>query len=136
MKKLLMPLCVTLAWVCLFVSAACAEEELAPGFSSCADKATSTADLVECYTAAHNYWDKILNANFKKAQASCADAATDEKQCRAALLKAQRLWIQYKEAMINAIYAMGSGGTIDNLTTGNFLAKETKKQALLLNSTE
>lgn len=115
----------------LFVPAAQAGEELAPGFNACTEKAQSTVDNLECLTAAYNHWDKVLNANFKKAQAACADAM-DAKQCRARLLKAQRLWIQYKAAMAEALYAMGSGGTMDNLTVGDFAARETKKQAQLL----
>lgn len=127
--------CALLICAGLFVPAAHAGEELAPGFDACAEKAASTAAQVECYTAAYTYWDKVLNANFKKAQAACADAM-DAKQCRAALLKAQRLWIQYKEAMVEALYAMGSGGTMDNLTVGDFAARETKKQAQLLQPAE
>lgn len=136
MQKLLKRLCALLFCVlplcaCLFVSAARAEEELAPGFNACTEKAQSTADNLECLNAAYTHWDKVLNANFKKAQAACAEAP-DAKECRAKLLKAQRLWIQYKEAMADALYASGSGGTLDNLTVGHFAARETKKQAQLL----
>ena len=106
-------------------------EELAPGFHACTEKAQSTADNLECLTAAYNYWDKQLNANFKKAQAACEETA-DARECRAKLLKAQRLWVQYKEAMGDALYGMGGGGTMDSLTVGTFLAQETKKQAQLL----
>lgn len=126
-----LPVCALLICAGLFVPAAQAGEELAPGFNACTEKAQSTADNLECLTAAYNHWDKILNANFKKAQAACADAM-DAKQCRARLLKAQRLWIQYKEAMAEALYGMGGGGTMDNMAVGDFLAEETKKQARLL----
>lgn len=112
-----------------------AGEELAPGFNACTEKAQSTADNVECYNAAYNYWDKRLNASFSNAQAACGEAP-DAKQCRAKLLKAQRLWIQYKEAMADALHASGSGGSLDTLTVGNFLAEETKKQARLLDPGE
>ena len=115
----------------MFAPDARAEEELAPGFNACTEKAQSTADNVECYNAAYTYWDKTLNANFKKAQAACEDTA-NAKECRAKLLKAQRLWIQYKEAMADSLYASGSGGTMDHLTVGHFVAQETKKQAQLL----
>ena len=136
MQKLLKSLCALMFCalpVCatLFAPDARAEEELAPGFNACTEKAQSTADNVECYNAAYNYWDKQLNANFKKAQAACEDTA-NAKECRAKLLKAQRLWIQYKEAMGDALYGMGSGGTMDSLTVGHFLVEETKKQAQLL----
>lgn len=136
MQKLLKPLCALLFLVlpmgaAMFVPSARAEEELAPGFHACTEKAQSTADNLECLSAAYNYWDKQLNANFKKAQTAC-EGAPDAKECRAKLLKAQRLWIQYKEAMADALYAMGGGGTMDQLTVGDFVAGETKKQAQLL----
>lgn len=136
MQKPLKSLCALLFLVLPVCAALCvadarAEEELAPGFHACTEKAQSTADNVECLTAAYNYWDKALNTNFKKAQTACADAS-DAKECRAKLLKAQRLWIQYKEAMVDALYAMGGGGTMDQLTVGDFAARETKKQAQLL----
>lgn len=125
-----LPLCAGLG-----APSAAGAEELAPGFNACAEKAQSTAEQVECYTAAYNYWDKVLNANFKKAQAGC-EAAADAKECRAKLLKAQRLWIQYKEAMADSLYASGGGGTMDHLTVGHFAARETKKQAQLLGNGE
>ena len=136
MQKLLKSLCALMFCalpVCaaLFAPDARAEEELAPGYNACTEKAQSTADNLECLTAAYNHWDKVLNANFKKAQTACTDTS-DAKECRAKLLKAQRLWIQYKEAMGDALYGMGSGGTMDSLTVGHFLAEETKKQAQLL----
>ena len=62
------------------------------------EKAQSTAANLECLTAAYNHRDKALNANFKMAQAACEDTA-NAKECRAKQLKAQRLWIQCKEAM-------------------------------------
>ena len=108
-----------------------AEEELAPGFNVCTEKAKSTVDNLDCLNAAYEYWDKELNANFKKSLAACDDGS-DAKQCRAKILKAQRLWVQYKEAMGEALYAMGGRGTLDSLTVGNFAAEETKKQAKLL----
>ena len=136
MQKLLKSLCTLLfcvlpACATLCVPDARAEEELAPGYNACIEKAQSTADNLECLTAAYTHWDKALNANFKKAQAACEDTA-NAKECRAKLLKAQRLWIQYKEAMGDALYGMGGGGTMDSLTVGHFLAGETKKQAQLL----
>lgn len=140
MQKLMKSLCALLFLAVAIagaMSATCAraEEELAPGFHACTEKAQSTADNLECLTAAYEYWDKRLNASFRKAQAAC-EGAPDARACRAKLLKAQRLWIQYKEAMGDALYGMGGGGTLDNLTVGTFLAEETKKQAQLLGTAD
>lgn len=140
MQKLLKTICALMfcmlpVYAGLLVPCARAEDELSPGFHACTDKAQSTTDNLECLTDAYNYWDKQLNASFKKAQATCDDAL-DPRQCRAKLLKAQRLWSQYKEAMGDALYGMGGGGTMDSLTVGTFLAQETKKQAQLLGTAE
>ena len=74
MQKLMKSLCAPLFLALTIgggMSATCAraEEELAPGFHACTEKAQSTADNLECLTAAYEYWDRQLNANFKKAQA-------------------------------------------------------------------
>lgn len=112
-------------------STAVAAEELAPGFDACVDRATSTADNNECFGAAFEYWDKILNASFRALPKACSDAP-DPDACRAKVVKAQKLWIQYKEAMAEAIADMAGGGSAAGLAANNFIVEETKKQAKLL----
>lgn len=106
-------------------------EELAPGFDACMDKAGSTAESKECFGKAFLYWDKQLNANFKKLPKACEEAP-DPEACKARAIKAQKLWIQYKEAMAEALYDLGGGGSIAGLNVDSFTAEETKKQAKLL----
>ena len=108
-----------------------AEEELAPGFSACEEKADNMADNIECAVNAYKYWDEKLNANFKKAKSLCADAE-NPKACESQLLKAQRLWIQYKEAMAQTLFQIHGGGSLARLESDMFFARETKKQAQLL----
>lgn len=110
-----------------------AEEELAPGFNACMQRGYSTANMVECYNSAYEYWDKILNRNYKKAMKNCDEDGTPE--CKANLKKAQIAWIQYKESMSDFI-SSSSDGTISRVNTISFLAEETKKQAKLLKPEE
>lgn len=121
------------AFQMLFCAPGHAEEELAPGFDMCAEKAESTADQIECATNAYLYWDKILNANYKKAKSGCEDFE-HPKQCVSELLKAQRSWIKYKEEMINVIFMINGGGSLARLQADVFAATETKKQAQLLSA--
>ena len=119
-----------LACACHHAHAADAEE-LAPGFAQCMEKAESTSDSIECLTGAYKHWDKILNENFKKAKEACKDSEQAEK-CEKDLMKAQRLWIQYKEAMFPVIDALHGGGSMARMLADEFAASETKKQAQLL----
>lgn len=73
MQKLLKSLralifCVLTVYPDLVESTARAEEEPVPGFYACTEKIWGTAATLECLTASYIYWDKALNANFKKAQ--------------------------------------------------------------------
>lgn len=132
MRKILCISLLTLAGIIgLCHQAQAAEEELAPGFSQCMEKAESTAASIECLTAAYKHWDKILNENFKKAKAACKDSEHSEK-CDKDLMKAQKFWIQYKEAMFPVIEELHGGGSMSRMMADEFAASETKKQAQLL----
>ena len=111
-------------------SALAAEEEFAPGYSDCLAKAVSSRDIQQCTNDAYTYWDNILNTNYALALQQC-DQASDAKLCREKLRKAQRLWVQYKEAMADAIGEL-EGGSLGRLLASDFAASETKKQARLL----
>ena len=109
------------------------EEELAPGFDACIGKAVSTVDQVDCLSRAYEYWDKQLNANYQQARAQCASAEKPD-LCRAHLLKAERAWVAYKEAMGDVVWDMNGGGSISRVSALGFTVEETKKQAKLLKS--
>lgn len=112
-----------------------AEDELAPGYNECNDRAESMVDNIECAASAVVHWDRILNANYKKAQEACEGVEKPE-QCKKDLLKAQRLWIQYKEVMAEVITNLEGGGSLARLSANTFVARETRKQAELLASGE
>lgn len=110
-------------------------EELAPGFDACTGKAQNTAENLECIEKAYKYWDKILNENFNVAKDACSEAE-NPKKCASDLVKAQRLWIQYKEAMAPVIDELNGGGSLSRILSNSFIARETKKQAMLLSGQE
>lgn len=122
---------------CLFLLAVSSvkAEELAPGFDECEGKAQSSADNLECLSQAYTYWDNILNENFKVAKDACSEAERP-KVCVANLVKAQRLWIQYKETMASVVMDLNGGGSLSRILANSFLARETKKQAKLLSGQE
>lgn len=127
---------ILLAGIFLFsAGASCMAEELAPGFDACTDKAQSTADNLECIERAFTYWDKILNENFTVARDACSEAE-NPKKCASDLLKAQRLWIQYKDAMAPVISELNGGGSLSRILANTFVARETRKQARLLSGQE
>lgn len=61
--------CVRTVYPDLVASPARAEEEPAPGFYGCAEKAQNTAATLECLTRAYTNWDKALNANSRRRRA-------------------------------------------------------------------
>lgn len=99
------------------------------------EKALNTADYIDCADSAYKHWDKILNARFAEAKQYCANTEKP-KECAANLLKAQKLWIQYKEAMYPVISDLSGGGSMSRVEANIFAAKETKKQAEMLQINE
>ena len=115
---------------------AAAEEELAPGFDACMEKSGGvTADLRMCLNEAYEYWDAALNENYAAAMKLC-DETADPKACKNKLRSAERLWVQYKTAMADALAELGGDGSLSLIISSDFLARETKKQALELDAGE
>lgn len=128
----------TLLLLLAFLLAPCLHpraEDLAPGYNECVEKAQSTADNLDCLNKAYDYWDKILNENFNVAREACSEAEKPKK-CSEDLLKAQRLWIQYKEAMAPVISELNGGGSLSRILADTFVVRETRKQARLLSGQE
>lgn len=111
------------------------EEELAPGFNQCMQKAQGDFDIKDCYGIAGQYWDKQLNAIYPKVLLSC-NKAENPKECRSKVNKMEVSWIKYVELMSDFIYG-GSvyeygGGTLARVNGVAFDASQRKKQCLLL----
>lgn len=125
-------LCCALALLFLAAPVMAEDDELAPGFGLCMERSGGvTSEMLECLQQAYDFWDARLNANYKKAKRACQGSA-DPKACAARLLKAQRAWIQYKEATTELVGLPNEGGSLARLSAMSFLTEETRKQALVL----
>ena len=127
-----LPLAV-LAAFCLCGTGA-AEEELAPGYDQCMDKAQTTSDYVECADDAFCHWDVILDENYQKAMKRCP--YDTEEACAAYVRKlreAERAWLRYRDATVEFL-SQKLGGSHDRVEASVFAAEATRAQARLLAS--
>ncbi len=114
------------------VSLSFAGEELAPGFDSCMNRSEGvTVDMLMCLNDAYDYWDDRLNDSYAAAMKHCS-GSDDPVTCKKNLRDAERLWVQYKNAMGEAVAGLEGGGTLSGVTASSFMVEETKKQAELL----
>jgi len=88
----------------------------------------STYEIVECLKAKTAQWDKRMTIAYQRMR-----NAGEEKQ-REQLLKAQRLWIQYRDA--NCLYYDLGEGTIARIDAGECMLRMTKDRALELEGKE
>lgn len=115
-------------------NACLAAEELAPGFDSCMDRSEGvTVDMLMCLNDAYDYWDDRLNDSYAAAMKLCSDSE-EPGRCKKKLREAERLWVQYKNAMGEAVAGLEGEGTLSGVTASSFMVEETKKQAKLLES--
>jgi uncharacterized protein YecT (DUF1311 family) len=91
------------------------------------DCGMSTPEMVDCLNAKTAQWDKKLNAAYKNA----LDAAQPKQ--REQLRKAQRLWVQYRDANC-AYYYMGEG-SIARVEAADCMKRMTKARAEELGGT-
>lgn len=64
----------------------------------------STSEIVACTRVQYDAWDAVLNAEYKAAMARL------EPNRKPLLLKAERLWVQYRQA--NCDVGFAHGGTV------------------------
>jgi len=81
----------------------------------------STYEMVECLKAKADFWDKRLNAAYRKALNGAQSKQRDQ------LRKAQRLWVQYRDA--NCLYWDLGEGTIARIEAGDCMYRMTKDRA-------
>ena len=104
-----------------------AEEELAPGYGACIGRASgSSAGMLQCGSEAFAYWDKKLNASYKKAMDRCPDES-----CRKNLKDAERAFVKYKEGMQDMVLRQDNGFDV-RLESQLFGIEATRRQARLL----
>jgi uncharacterized protein YecT (DUF1311 family) len=115
-----------LAGFLLAASAACAEpasERYGEEYQSC--KNGNTRDIVLCVDKLVKKWDARLNAAYQKLL-----GATKEADRLAALKKAQKLWVGYRDA--NCGWHAAGEGTIHRLEAGECMRSMTADRALEL----
>ena len=119
-------LTVWLAGFLMAASAACAEpasERYGEEYQSC--KNGNTRDIVMCVDKLVKKWDVRLNAAYKKLLET-----TREADRLAALKKAQKLWVLYRDA--NCGWHDAGEGTIRRLQAGECMRSMTADRALEL----
>ena len=81
----------------------------------------STYEMVECLSAKTAYWDKKMNGVY---QGALKDAQPKQRE---QLRKAQRLWVQYRDA--NCLYFDLGEGTIARIEAADCMYRMTKTRA-------
>ncbi len=81
----------------------------------------STAEMVACVGAKTAYWDKRMNIAYQQA---LKDAQPEQRE---QLRKAQRLWIQYRDA--NCLYYDLGEGTIARIEAADCIYTMTQARA-------
>lgn len=112
----------TLAGVLLFAFAALAQDAKKEDIPD-PECDGGTSDMVRCLAETTGKWDKRLNAAYREA---LNDKETPKEQ-REQLRKAQRLWLQFRDANCE-YYALGEG-SISRLNAGSCLLDMTKARA-------
>ena len=129
MKRVIFSLLVALVCLCLPGLSHAEEEELAPGFNACMDKAVSTADMVGCMNAGIEHWDKVLAKNYAEAEKGCLDP--DKARCdeyRSLLRASMKSWKAYRSDTASYLGQV-SGGSMDRLSAAMFYLQVTKQYA-------
>lgn len=85
----------------------------------------STQQMVECMADVTEKWDKRLNEAYREALTD----ATSNRQ-REQLRKAQRLWVQFRDA--NCMYYALGEGTISRLDSASCMFDMTRSRAVEL----
>ena len=126
-----------------YASAATGEEELAPGFNACMERAANASfdDEADCYKKAGEYQSRRLEAAYKKARKLC-DQGENPALCKNELKKMELAWLDFQSRVYTYLLNEGIFGpyNYDNpdvadaigrakLYADSFEARETKRQA-------
>ncbi|GAA3097264.1 lysozyme inhibitor LprI family protein [Rhizobium viscosum] len=108
------------AVVMLFAAGAAYAEDV-----NCENAQTQT-DMTSCAQARYDEADKALNAQYKQTRAAMVaidkDLDGDMKGAEQALLKAQRAWINYRDAQCENSGFQARGGTMEPMLVAGCLA--------------
>ena len=76
---------------------------------------STTLGTVACLQAELKVWDDLLNAEYKATRTYVDAFDQGDPPVSEALLQAQRVWIQYRDAECNLAYERYRGGTIRSI---------------------
>ncbi|MEI1246904.1 lysozyme inhibitor LprI family protein [Rhizobium aouanii] len=98
------------------------------------------SDMTACEAMRHEAADKTLNVQYKKTRAVLAaidkDLDGDLKGAEQALVKAQRAWIDYRDAECDTFGFQARGGTMEPMLVAGCLANITDKRTQELKELE
>jgi uncharacterized protein YecT (DUF1311 family) len=97
------------------------------------EKDSTTAGMIRATDTAQQKWDQEMNRVYRKLMKRL------NPEQRAALLKAQKAWIQYRDADLDAIgkiYIIPQGGTMYSVLAASEAMNRTKQRALELQDYE
>lgn len=121
-----------------------AEPTLPADVQKCYDNAVATPDIIECSNKEAEYWDKVLNENYKIAMQSCTKIAQDyyegaeqkdfEAKCKKKLKSTQLTWLKYRDGMADVQCELSPNyrGTMQQLECASAYTTLVKEQALKL----
>ncbi len=95
-------------------------------YHACSAKAQSTLAMTDCRAAEAGRWDKRLNAAYQ------ADLKSFTAEDRAALQKAQRAWVAFRDANCAAYEDPTQWGSISRVNAADCLLSMTATRALEL----
>ena len=103
-----------------------------PDLQACIDRtADAPGSIVQafhaCYDESTGYWDKQLNDRYQKAREGCTAAAKPD-ECRQKLQHAERLWMQYRDAMSAAFDQVSSGAGMGAMPARGAVYRATRHQ--------
>lgn len=110
--------------LCLITSITQASDDLyTKEYQQCIDKADGvTIKIIECANEEYDLQDKRLNVAYQIVMANSSTIQKDK------LKKAQRLWIQYRDANC-AFYNDPEGGSLARIMANDCMVEETAERA-------
>lgn len=115
-------------------------DQLPANLTKCYNEAYSTVDIVDCTNKEAQYWDNMLNNNYRRARQACKVAAGnvdpgEQEQfianCHNELKQAQLNWIAFRDHMnnIQCTLSPNYGGTMQQLDCASGYNQLIKEQA-------
>ena len=114
----------------LLAATACGASAQSPGEMPDCKTATTQTDLTICAGQDFGDADEALNAQYRKTMSALreqdAGLDADQRGAEAALKKAQRAWIEYRDATCEAVGYQAHGGSMEPMLVAQCQAEVTR----------